>query len=90
MTRQVASGLLEKGYMVGMCDFSPPDSSNLFLLMGTCTNIKCIDYSPDITHGEFFRAVVNSQTTKETINSLVMAIEELGAAIDLDSKNGFK
>ncbi|KAH8151695.1 uncharacterized protein LAJ45_04317 [Morchella importuna] len=35
-----------------------------------------IDYSPDPTYGEFFRAVVNSRTTKETIDALVCAIEE--------------
>ena len=37
-----------------------------------------IDYSPDEVHGEFFRAVVNHRTTKETIDRLVETIEKLG------------
>lgn len=35
-----------------------------------------LDYSPDPVYGEFFRAVVNSRSTKETIDALVGAIEE--------------
>lgn len=35
-----------------------------------------LDYSPGPVYGEFFRAVVNSRTTKETIDGLVGAIEE--------------
>ncbi|KAI5806314.1 glutamate decarboxylase [Geopyxis carbonaria] len=38
-----------------------------------------IDYSPDPVHGEFFRVVVNSRTTKERIESLIETIDELGA-----------
>ncbi|KAF8250180.1 PLP-dependent transferase [Wilcoxina mikolae CBS 423.85] len=38
-----------------------------------------IDYSPDLTHGEFFRAVVSSTTTRETIDGLIAAIEKLGS-----------
>ena len=38
------------------------------------------DYSPDAEHGEFFRAVVSHNTTRETIDRLVASIEELGAA----------
>jgi threonine aldolase len=37
------------------------------------------DYSPDATHGEFFRAVVSHRTTRETIDRLVAAIEQLGS-----------
>ncbi len=37
-----------------------------------------LDYSPDATHGEFFRAVVNGQTTKETVDRLVATIQEAG------------
>ncbi|KAL7273820.1 Glutamate decarboxylase 2 [Rhizina undulata] len=39
-----------------------------------------IDYSPDPTKGEFFRAVVNSRTQKETVDALIRAIEEFGDA----------
>jgi glutamate decarboxylase len=37
-----------------------------------------VDYSPHPTHGEFFRAVVSSRTTKDTVDNLVAAIEKLG------------
>lgn len=37
-----------------------------------------VDYSPDADHGEFFRAVVNGHTSKETIDRLVKSIELLG------------
>jgi hypothetical protein len=36
------------------------------------------DYSPDPTHGEFFRAVVNGRTTRQTVDSLIAVIEKLG------------
>jgi glutamate/tyrosine decarboxylase-like PLP-dependent enzyme len=39
-----------------------------------------IDYSPDKVHGEFFRAVVNSGTSKEKVDELIDAVEALGRA----------
>ena len=37
-----------------------------------------VDYAPDTSRGDFFRAVVNSQTTRRTVERLVEAIERHG------------
>jgi hypothetical protein len=39
------------------------------------------DYSPDATRGEFFRAVVSHRTTRETVDKLVAAVEQLGGVV---------
>ena len=41
-----------------------------------------IDYAPG-DDGKFFRVVVNGQTWKETLESLIRAIEEVGASIEV-------
>ena len=37
-----------------------------------------VDYAPDVSRGDFFRAVINSQTTKDTIDRLVEAVQRHG------------
>jgi len=34
-----------------------------------------VDYAPDVSRGDFFRAVINSQTTRGTIDRLVEAVQ---------------
>lgn len=78
--------LVAKGFMVGEYLFqlfprpSPPPrpaaGRPLVRLNCLLTKKKNLDYSPDPVYGEFFRAVVNSRTTKETIDALVGAIED--------------
>ena len=41
-----------------------------------------IDYAPG-EEGKFFRVVVNGQTRKETVESLMRAIEEVGASVEI-------
>lgn len=39
-----------------------------------------VDYAPDPSRGHFFRAVVNSQTTKETVDRLINSFEKYNGA----------
>lgn len=39
-----------------------------------------VDYAPDPSRGHFFRAVVNSQTTKDTVDRLMNSFEKYNGA----------
>lgn len=37
-----------------------------------------VDYAPDVSRGDFFRAVINFQTTTDTVDRLVEVILQHG------------